>query len=84
MPSQREGLIREVAIFRKITEDAGIECYATVIEIVGHVFERPIEVDTHTLQNSCGVCEDERPPVRNAWVIVVNDIAEKPIVKPIG
>ena len=77
MPSQREGLIREVAIFGKITEDAGIERYAAVVEIVGHVFERPVEIDMHTLQNSHRVCEDERPPVRNAWVIVVNDIAER-------
>ena len=65
-------------------EDAGIELYTAVKEIAGHVFERPIEIHTHTLQNSHGVCEDKRPLVGNAWVIVVNDIAERPIIELVG
>ena len=65
-------------------EDAGIELYTAVKEIVGHVFERPIEIHMHTLQNSHGVCKDKRPPVGNAWVIVVNDIAERPIIELVG
>ena len=65
-------------------EDAGIELYTAVIEIVGHVFERPVEIHMHTLQSSHGVCEEERLPVGNAWVIVVNDIAERPIIELVG
>ena len=57
---------------------------AAVMEIAGHVFERPIEIHMHTLQNGCGVCEDERPLVGNMWVVVVNDIAERPIIKSVG
>lgn len=54
---------------------AGVERYAAIIEVASHILKRAIKFDTHALDNSRGVCEEDRPWIRVISVIGFNDVA---------
>lgn len=81
-PSKRERFVREgIGTFRHVTKDASVKGYSAVVEISGHVLERPAELSAHTLYHSCRVCEDNNPSINNLRIVVVDDIIEGTIVE---
>ena len=64
-------------------ENASVEQYTTVIEIMSHIFERTVKMHMHALDNSHGICEEDQPLIGRILAVGVDDVTYGPIVESV-
>ena len=64
-------------------ENASVEWCTAVIEIMSHIFERTVQMHTHALDNSHGICEEDQPLIGRILAVGVNDVTYRPIVESV-
>ena len=64
-------------------ENASVEWYTAVIEITSHIFERTVKMHTHALDDSRGICEEDRPLIGRILAVGVDDVTYGPIIESV-